>query len=226
MRATASIVMQSARCLALQGCDAARLMLGGAALTTLLSLQALRKHGSDFSFSAGQVQNNKVMIQRLVKAFALAQVCGTPISRHSRPVQSLPNLGLALHAGILHPLKSSGMLEVLCLMTCIPFTKDLRRVEEVQALSLRPAPGIMSCVSAKWPAALAILRQEASRARQTVRGSCRRSDLDIGNASSPETRAGCCIAALASQIMLAGSSSQLPYLPSVFIQKDLLMCSE
>lgn len=41
--------------------------------------QALKSHGADFSFAAGQVQGGKMLYTRLVRTFALAHVRPPPL---------------------------------------------------------------------------------------------------------------------------------------------------
>ena len=55
----------------------------------------------------------------------------------------------------------------ITLHDCTPGSvQGFRQMEEVQACTAHPAPGLVSCVSAGWPAALAAIRQHAAHDRQ------------------------------------------------------------
>jgi hypothetical protein len=53
--------------------------------------------------------------------------------------------------------------------TSLGRVQGFRRMEEVQACTAHPAPSLVSCVSAAWPAALAAIRQHAAHDRPVVR---------------------------------------------------------
>ncbi len=64
--------------------------------------QALRSHGADFTFAAGQVQGGKMLYSRLVRTFALAHV--RPSSNAAGCARSCH----AMHYSEMPPLRSVG----------------------------------------------------------------------------------------------------------------------